>query len=457
MTTRILHSRRSNRLQRPVAGQFQRAIAVICGLLGVFLVAGPGIHAQSRDIGVHGEMLDRIAAVVNDGLVLKSELDSQMDSVTKRLQEQKVELPSQSVLRQQVLDRLVLQEIEAQRAKRVGLTISDEQLNGALQEIAQRNKIPFDQLPTALEAQGVDYKQYRESMRKELTLSTLRQRDVIAHINVTPHELDQYLQRQQTSAANDEFNVSHILLSLPAAATPQQLDDISKKAQELSDRAKKGEDFGQLAIANSNSQTALDGGQLGWRKGTQMPQFILDLVTKMKAGDVSEPVRTPSGFHIVKLNERRSGEAQVIVNQIHVRHILLKPNELDDDETVRQKLGKLRDRILKGEDFAGIASATSEDPGSAPDGGDLGWSGPGTFVPEFDKAIADLKVNEITEPFKTRYGWHIVQMLGTRTYDSTDDVRRQRAFAAIRESKADEETELWLRRLRDEAFVEIKM
>ena len=414
-------------------------------------------HAQTRDIGVHGELLDRIAAIVNDGLVLKSELDAQMDSVTKRLTEQKVELPSQSVLRQQVLDRLIVQEIQAQQAKRVGLTISDEQLNGALQEIAARNKIPFDQLPTALAAQGVDYKLYRDSMRKELTLNTLRQRDVIARITVTPHELEQYLERQQSAAANDEFNVSHILLSLPAAATPQQLAEISQKAQELQTRASKGEDFGQLAIANSNSQTALDGGQLGWRKGSQLPQFILDLVTKMKPGEVSAAVRTPSGFHIVKLNERRGGEAQVIVNQIHVRHILMKTNELDDDETVRQKLAKLRQRILAGEDFAGIASTSSQDPGSAPDGGDLGWSGPGLFVPEFDKAIADLKPNEISEPFKTRYGWHIVQMLGTRTYDSTDDVRRQKAFAAIRESKADEETELWLRRLRDEAFVEIKM
>ena len=340
--------------------------ASICAVLlaqALFLPAG---FAQTRDIGVHGELLDRIAAVVNDGLVLKSELDSQMDSVTKRLTEQKVELPSQSVLRQQVLDRLVLQEIETQRAKRVGLTISDEQLNGALQEIAGRNKIPFDQLPTALAAQGVDYKGYREAMRKELTLSTLRQRDVIAHINVSPHELEQFLARQQSAASNDEFNVSHILLSLPAAATPAQLDEISKKAQDLAARAGKGEDFGQLAIANSNSQTALDGGQLGWRKGAQLPQFILDQVTKMKPGEVSEPVRTPSGFHIVKLNERRGGEAQVIINQIHVRHILMKTNELDDDETVRQKLAKLRDRIEKGEAFAGIASTTSEDPGSAP-------------------------------------------------------------------------------------------
>ena len=440
---------------RPLA--YRRTIAALGALLAVLGLLSTPLHAQTRDIGVHGELLDRIAAVVNDGIVLKSELDEQIQAVTKRLQEQKVELPPESVLRQQVLDRLILQEIENQRAKRVGLTISDEQLNGALQEIAQRNKIPFDQLPTALEAQGVEYKQYRESMRKELTLSTLRQRDVIAHITVTPRELDQYLARQESQASNDEFNVSHILLSLPAAASPQQLADIEQKAKDIAARAQKGEDFGQLAIANSNSQTALDGGQLGWRKGSQMPEFILNLVTRMKPGEVSDPVRTPSGFHIVKLNERRGGESQVIVNQIHVRHILIKPNELDDDATVREKLVALRARILKGEDFAGIASATSEDPGSAPDGGDLGWAGPGTFVPEFDKAIANLKPNEISEPFKTRYGWHIVQMLGTRTYDSTDDVRRQRAFAAIRESKADEETELWLRRLRDEAFVETKM
>ena len=434
-----------------------RYLSILCGFVIAALLAVPRADSQTRDIGVHGELLDRIAAIVNDGIVLKSELDEQMQAVTKRLQEQKVELPPESVLKQQVLERLILQEIQTQRAKHVGLTISDEQLNGALEEIAQRNKIPFDQLPTALAAQGVDYKQYRESMRKELTLSTLRQRDVIAHINVSPHELEQFLARQASQAATDEFNISHILLSLPQAATPEQFEAITKKANDIAARAAKGEDFGQLAIANSNSQTALDGGQLGWRKGSQLPEFILQLVTKMKPGEVSAPVRTPSGYNIVKLNERRSGQAQVIVNQVHVRYILMKPNELDDDATVREKLAKLRQRILNGEDFAGIASATSEDPGSAPDGGDLGWTGPGTFVPEFDKAIADLKVNEISQPFKTRYGWHIVQMLGTRTYDSTDDVRRQKAFAAIRESKADEETELWLRRLRDEAFVEVKM
>src|SRR5258708_35482341 len=271
-----------------------RKYAFFCSSTVAAILLSTMSHAQTRDIGVHGEMLDRIAAIVNDGLVLKSELDSQMDAVTKRLQEQKVELPSQSVLKQQGLDRLIVQEIQAQHAKRVGLTVSDEQLNSALQEIASRNKIPFEQLPTALGTQGVDYKQYRESMRKEVTVHTLRQRDVISHINVSPRELEQFLARQQSSAANDEFNVSHILLSLPEPATPQQLEDITHKAQDLAARASKGEDFGQLAIANSNSHTALHGSALGWHKGDQLPQFILDLVTQMKPGAVSAPVRTPS-------------------------------------------------------------------------------------------------------------------------------------------------------------------
>ncbi len=414
-------------------------------------------QAQTRDIGTRGILLDRIAAVVNDGIVMKSQLEAQLDAVTKRLDDQKVALPPRSVLQKQVLDRLIMQEIEEQRATRIGLSISDEQLNGALQEIAARNKIPFDQLPTALAAQGIDYKQYRESMRKELTLQALRERDVISHIVVTPREIEQYLQREDSAAANEEFNISHILISLPAAASPRQIAEITRKAQDIADRARKGENFAQLAIANSNSQTALEGGALGWRKGSQLPDFILQLVTKLKPGEIGGPVRTPSGFHIVKLNDRRSGEKPVIVEQVHLRHILLKPNELDDDQTVRQELLKIRQRVLNGEDFAGIASTTSEDPGSAPDGGDLGWAAPSTYVPEFAQAIANLKINEISMPFKTRYGWHIVQLLGRRTYDSTSDLRRQRAFEAIRASKADEETELWLQRLRDEAFVEIKM
>jgi peptidyl-prolyl cis-trans isomerase SurA len=201
----------------------------------------------------------------------------------------------------------------------------------------------------------------------------------------------------------------------------------------------------------------LDGGALNWRKGTELPTFLTDVVMKLKPGEVAEPLRTPTGFHIVKLNEMRGGNQQVMVNQVHVRHILMKTNELADDATVRQKLADLRARVLKGEDFAGLAHTTSEDPGSASEGGDLGWTGPGAFVPEFEQVVAGLKEKEISEPFKTQYGWHIVQLLGKREYDNTDELKRRHAAEEIRASKADEETELWLRRLRDEAYVELRV
>jgi peptidyl-prolyl cis-trans isomerase SurA len=289
-------------------------------------------------------------------------------------------------------------------------------------------------------------------------MQMLRQRDVIGRINVSPREIDQFLERQKRMPSeSNEYNVSHILVAVPQAATPEQLDEAAKRAADVHQRATSGEDFGRLAVAYSNAQTALEGGSLGWRKGPELPTFLAEVIAGMKAGDVTEPLRTPSGFHILKLNEMR-GNAQIIVNQVNARHILIKPNELQDDATVRQKLESIRDRILnKGENFAAVASVVSEDPGSAADGGDLGWAGPGTFVPEFEKTLAQLQPDEISEPFRTQFGWHIIQLLGRRQFDTTDDVRRQRAFLALRESKADEETELWLRRLRDEAYVEYKL
>ena len=224
-----------------------------------------------------------------------------------------------------------------------------------------------------------------------------------------------------------------------------------------SPRAKGGEDFAKLAVAYSNSQTALDGGALGWRKGNELPTFLTDIIMKLKPGEVSEPLRTPTGFHIIRLNDVRGGTIEKTVeNQIHVRHILIKPNELADDATVRAKLEAIRQRVLKGEDFATIAQVTSQDPGSAADGGDLGWAGPGSFAPEFEQAIAELKDGDISEPFHTQFGWHIVQMLGHRQFDNTDELKRRQAMEAIRASKADEETELWLRRMRDEAYVDYK-
>jgi len=414
--------------------------------------------AQTRDMSATGVALDRVIAIVNDGIVLQSQLDTQSALIEERLRNQNTQMPPPDVIRQQVLERLILQEIQVQRANRLGVQVSDETLNEALRDVAKRNNIPFEQMPAALEQQGIDYATYREEMRREITLTLLRQRDVYPRIYVSPRELDQALERDSSQAnTNTEFDVSHILLSLPETATTEEMAKVEKLAHEIQHRASSGEDFGQLALAYSKSQSALERGKLGWRRINQLPQFIGDLVAAMKPGDVSEPVRTPTGFHIVRLDGTRGGDTgPQMVEQIHARHILMRPNEVQDDATTRQRLSALRDRVLAGEDFGALASVTSEDPGSASRGGDLGWSSPGTFDPAFEDALANLKENEISEPFRTQYGWHIVQLLGRRTHDQSDEVRRQRVLTALRESKVDEETELWLRRLRDEAYVEIR-
>jgi peptidyl-prolyl cis-trans isomerase SurA len=429
-----------------------------CLAFGAALLGLPGpSHAQTRELATRGELLDRVVAIVNDGVVLNSDLDAQIDAVTERLREQKLELPAQNVLRQQVLERMVLQEIQLQHATRAGIKVTDETLNAALQDVAKRNNLTLSQLPDALAQQGIDYSSYRDGVRKDITITLLRQRDVLQHISVTPREIDQYLDKQsKMPSERNEYNVSHILIAVGQEASQSQLDAAARRAQEVCERAKAGEDFAKLAVAYSNSQTALDGGALGWRKGGELPTFLSDVVAKLKPGEVSDPLRTPTGYHIVRLNEIRGAAQQAIEDQIHVRHILMKTNELADDATVRGKLNALRDRILKGEDFAGLAQTASEDPGSASEGGDLGWTGPGTFAPEFEQAVNKLKDGDISEPFHTQFGWHIAQMLGHRRYDNTDELKRRQAMEAIRASKADEETELWLRRMRDDAYVEYK-
>jgi peptidyl-prolyl cis-trans isomerase SurA len=443
------HSRISS--MRPTVRALLAASALILAGLGA-------AHAQTRELATKGVLLDRIAAIVNDGVVLNSDLEAQIAVISERFREQKQELPPQNVLRQQVLDRLVVQEIQMQRAQKDGIKVSDETLNGALQDVAQRNNLTLSQLPDALQQQGIDYGAYRDEMRRELMLGILRQRDVLQRISVTPREIDQYLDKQaKTPSERSEYNVSHILIAVPETATPEQIEAAGKKAQDVYQHARAGEDFAKLAVANSNSQTALEGGALGWRKGSELPTFLTDLIVKLKPGEVSEPLRTPTGYHIIKLNEVRSQEQKAIEDQVHVRHILLKTNAIEDDATVKQKLEQVRERVLtRGEDFAGIAATESADPGSQSQGGDLGWSDPRAYDPDFQAAIANLKDNEISEPFHTQYGWHVVQMLGRRRIDNTDEVRRHEAGEAIRASKADEETELWLRRLRDEAYVEYK-
>ena len=431
---------------------FSKRLFVTCALLAV------ATAVPAEELSGTGSLLDRIAAVVNDGIVLQSELDQQTQMIAERIQQQGQQPPARNVLRQQVLERLVLQELQLQRADRLGIQVTDEMLNTALTDVAQRNSIQFSDLPAALEQQGVDYRAYREEMRREMTMTALRQRDVYSRIFVSPREVEQCATKRKGSPAEtQEFNLGHILVAIPESASTELVAERVARAEGVYERARSGEDFAQLAIAYSDGGTALEGGALGWRKAGQLPSFAAEVIPAMQPGQVTEPIRSPSGLHLFKLLEVRGAEQAALVSQVHARHILLATNEIEDDETVRQKLSQIRERILGGESFEAVAAVTSADVASAAKGGDLDWQGPGTFVPEFEQQIDALSENEISQPFKTQYGWHIVQLLGRRTYDATDDVIRNRCVSQMRETRADEEAELWLRRLRDEAFVEYRM
>jgi peptidyl-prolyl cis-trans isomerase SurA len=426
----------------------------------IFLgLAAASLAPSAKELSTKGVLLDKVVAVVNDGVVLESELDMETREIETRLQSQHVALPPEAVLRQQVLDRLVVEEIQQQRADRAGIKITDEQVNAALEDIAKRQNLTLDQLPEKLAADGIDYPQYRIELRREIARQILRQRDVVQRIVVTPRELDQYLEHQKkTASAGNEYNVAHILIAVPQGAKPGQLAQANTLAHEIDDRAHKGEEFGALAVAYSQSESALEGGSLGWRKGTELPTFLADVVARMSPGDISDVLQTPSGFHIVKLLDRRSAGGPQIVQQVHLRHILLKPTEIEDDATVEQKLTRWREQIVSGkEEFGVIAKTYSQDTASAVSGGDLGWTESSVFVPEFAGVVSGLKDGEISPPFRSQYGWHIVQLLGHRDFDNTNEAARQRAYEAMRDSRVEEATELWLQQIRDEAYVELRL
>ena len=427
-------------------------------LAGLVIGLGFAVMAAAAraPLSTRGVPLDRIVAVVNDGVVLESELEVATAEVRTRLKSQNVSLPAEAVLRSQVLERLVLEEIQAQRAERAGISASDEQVNQALEDIAKRNGIAFAELPAQLAGQGIVYADYRTQLKREIQRQMLRGRDVMQRISISPRELDQYLEQQKkTATAASEYNVSHILIAVAQDAAPAAVAEASKRAQDIVTRARQGADFAQLAVTYSASQTALEGGALGWRKGPELPTFLADVVAQLKPGEVSDVLQTATGFHIVRLNDKRSTAGSQIVEQVHLRHILIKTNELMDDATVRQKLTQMRTRILDGEDFGVLAKTTSEDPGSAVNGGDLGWSQLSAYVGVFSAEANKLKDNEISMPFRSEYGWHIVQMLGRRQFDNTETAAREQAYEALRDARLDEATEAWLQQLRDEAYVDI--
>jgi len=421
--------------------------------------------SQTRELGAAGELLDGVAAVVDNGIVLTSELETRVAVVLENMRlaqrdlplEQQRPLPPLSILEEQVLEQLILQRIQLQRAERFGIVVSDEVLNQALTSIAQDIGLTLESLPSALAAESIDYAMYRQDTREQMILDQLQQRDVYAGIVVSPREMELCLKRSSTSLAEDvDYDISHILIGLPSSATQDALADANAQVAEIYARLDDGDEFSQLAITFSDGQTALEGGSLGWRKGYQLPTLFGDIVIAMEPGEVSEPIQSGSGFHIVRLNDTRGAQV-VIVDQLRVRHILLRPNEIMDADAVRQRLLGIREQILAGDEFAPIAQAVSEDPGSAAEGGDLGWVEAGVFVPEFEQMLNSLELDQLSEPFETRFGWHIAEVTDTRSYDTTEEIKEQRCADQIRASKVEEERELWLRRLRDQAFVETRL
>lgn len=422
------------------------------------LLAASSICSAAEELSTTGEFIDGVAAVVNEGVVLKSELRDQTNTIVARAQEQGLQLPPEDVLQEQVLERLIITQIQLQLAERYGIQISDQVLNQAIAEVAARNGVQFETLPVALAEQGISYQAYRDEMREQMILEQLRRIDVIGRIAVTPREIEQCLAEiENNTVINSEYDLSHILISISETATPQEITVKEKEATDVAKQLQDGADFGEMAVRHSDSETSLEGGRLGWRKGDQLPSIFATIVAPMGAGDISGAVRTASGFHIVKVNDIRSANKRSEVPQMKIRHILITPNEIIDDATAQQKLRDAIKRINDGEDFGEVAKILSDDPGSANNGGDMGWTSPGIFVPEFEEVANNMEIGKISEPFKSRFGWHILEVTERRIYDNTEDLKEDRCAQQIRNSKVAEETDLWVRRLRDEAYVETRL
>ncbi|GAB4302350.1 MAG: peptidylprolyl isomerase [Thiohalomonadaceae bacterium] len=426
-----------------------KRILLLAALLGGLLSAFP-LHA-ARVVE-----LNRIVAVVNDEAITNLELEKRLQGILVQLRQNGTALPPMEILRRQVLERLIIERLQLTLAAERGVRVDDETLNEVITRIAAQNQLSPQQFRTTLERDGGDFAEFREEVRHELIMSNLRAREVESRIEVTPQEVDDFLARQAAGGDMDtEYHLGHILIAVPEGASPEQVQTARAKAQEVLEQLRAGADFRQMAITHSAGQQALQGGDLGWRKGGQLPTLFADSVLRLAPGELSEPLRSPSGFHIIKLIEKR-GEQRQYVTQTHARHILIRSTALVSDSEARAKLERLRERLLQGEDFAELARANSEDPGSGAKGGDLGWANPGTFVGPFEQAMNKLQPGEISEPFRSQFGWHIVQVLERRQRDSTEELKRARAHDAIRQRKIEEETQDWLRRLRDEAYVEYK-
>lgn len=418
-------------------------LVIFCYLLSAY---GHAVQAQ---------VLDRIVAVVEEDVILERELESEVGAITHKLSGNNVAMPPEYVLRKQVLERMVVDKLQRQLAAKSGVQVSDDMLNASVADIASRNGLSVESFRHELAKQGMDYKSFEDNLRNEIIINQLRGREIGARVKVTDAEVLHYMETQSKAGSNNsQYHLGHILIAVSEAASASAIQKAKDKADQVIADLRGGKDFKEAAVSVSDDDNALKGGDLGWRSIGQIPSLFTEIVTTMNQGEVSEPIRSPSGFHIIKMLETE-GAGQHIVTKTKVRHILIKTNELVDDAEAQKRLSALRDRINDGDDFANLARAHSDDKGSAINGGSLDWVAPGALVPPFEEAMKKLAINEISQPVQTQFGWHMIQVLGRENQDNSEQFKKDKIREEIRKRKIEEETELWLRRLRDEAFVEI--
>ncbi len=403
------------------------------------------------------QSLNRVVAIVDNDVVMQSQLDARLREVQQTIAQRGAALPPEHVLSQQVLERLIIENIQLQIGDRSGIRITDEELNQAIGTIAQRNGMSIEQFRAALAKDGLSYTDARDQVRREMIISRVRQRRVAERIQVTDQEVQNFLASDMGKMQlSEEFRLANILIPVTEGASSQDIQAADRQARELYQQLQQGADFAQLAIARSASETALEGGEMGWRKAGQLPPPFDAMLSAMSVGQVTEPMRTPGGFIMIKLLEKRGGDSQVR-DEVNVRHILIKPSEIRSEAETKRLVERLYQRILSGEDFSELAKNFSEDPGSALNGGTLSWIDPNILVPEFREVMNSTPAGELSKPFKSPYGWHVLEVMGRRATDSSAQYREQQAMTLLRNRKYDEELQAWLRQIRDEAYVESKL
>ena len=401
-------------------------------------------------------LLDRVVAIVDDDVVLYSELNQRMAGILSRIQQSGTQAPPEEILRKQVLEQLVSERLQLNMGYNAGIRISDEEVNQTLARVAASNNVSLEDYIAQIHASGSTLANVRQEIVDEIIIMRVQQGQVMRRIRISEQELTNFLNSEEGRlVTSPDVNIGQILFSVPSSSSPDETKAIVEKLNNIEEQLKAGADFRQLAIANSDDQSALEGGDLGWRKMAQLPGVFIEAVESMDVGQVSKAIRSAAGYHLIKLYDRRGG-GEKLIEQHFSRHILLKPNQIRDEAATIQLLNKLRDRVKDGEDFAVLSKEFSEDPGSALKGGELGWSTPGMFVAEFEQTMSGIALNEVSEPFRSQYGWHILQVTDRRMQDFSDNILRNGAENLLRQRKFAEELQVWLQEIRDEAFVEIK-